>query len=266
MLARMPVLRGATNAQLTAFRGCGVIGDGRARGRISRALPLTIRSRGTSTASAISYAGMSMIRPLTFAALVVSNVFGQGSSVPYASNSDGPGPTFVNEIATSSFNGKYSSIRKVDFRNLKPLKNGRYKEDEGGVHYSEQLEEVYYLTGSATVSAQAALVLYSWFSVGGSSSQGRRALIFNLANGRLWSTQEIRWDTHFQAGQPTDKFDPVTNTLVIRSAHYIPGDAHCCVSAMDVVTYRWDGRVFAQANIQTELSQYGKNEGKKLQR
>ena len=207
-----------------------------------------------------------MIRPFTFAALVVASVFGQGSSIPYAPNSDGPGPTFASQIVASSFPGKYSSINRVDFRNLKPLKNGRYQEDEGGVHYSEQLEKVYYLTGSPTVRPQSVLVLYSWFSAGGSSSQGGRALIFSVVGGTLRSTQKISWDTHFQAGQPTDTFDPATNTLVIRSAHYIPGDAHCCVSAMDVVTYRWDGQVFAQADIQTELSQYGKNEGKKLPR
>jgi len=52
------------------------------------------------------------------------------------------------------------------------------------------------------------------------------------------------------------------NTLVIRSAHYIPGDAHCCVSAMDIVTFKWDGTRLVQSDIQTELSAYGKREGK----
>ena len=207
-----------------------------------------------------------MIRAIAPVVCGLTTLFGQISPVPYAPNSDGPGPTFASQTVASSFPGKYSSVEKVDFRNLKPLKDGRYKEDEGGVHYSEQLDKVYYLTGSPTVSPQSALVLYSWFSVGGSSSQGGRALIFTLVGGTLRSTQKISWDTHFQAGQPTDTFDPATNTLVIRSAHYIPGDAHCCVSAMDVVTYRWDGRVFAQADIQTELSRYGKSENKKLPR
>ena len=90
--------------------------------------------------------------------------------------------------------------------------------------------------------------------------------MFNLSANRLCVVQEIDWDTHFQAGQPTDSFDPSTNTLVIRSAHYIPGDAHCCVSAMDVVTLRWDGTQFAPAPIQTELSEYGKTQGKTLPR
>jgi hypothetical protein len=88
--------------------------------------------------------------------------------------------------------------------------------------------------------------------------------VFTVSESRLRSVQMIGWDTHFQAGQPTDSFDPATNTLVIRSAHYIPGDAHCCVSAMDVVTFRWNGTRLVQTGIQTELSQYGKQEGKAL--
>ena len=33
---------------------------------------------------------------------------------------------------------------------------------------------------------------------------------------------------------------------------------------MDVVTFRWDGNRFIQTGIQTELSEYGKKEGKAL--
>lgn len=63
---------------------------------------------------------------------------------------------------------------------------------------------------------------------------------------------------------PTASFDAGTNILVIRSSHYIPGDAHCCVSAMDVVTFRWDQTRFVQSELQTELSKYGKTAGKVL--
>ena len=91
-------------------------------------------------------------------------------------------------------------------------------------------------------------------------------MVFTVANGHLRSVQEIGWDTHFQAGQPTESFDPGTKTLVIRSAHCIPGDAHCCVSAVDVVTFRWDGNRFVPTGIQTELSEYGKSMGKTLPR
>jgi hypothetical protein len=193
----------------------------------------------------------------------LTSLCSQISPVPYAPDSDGPGPTFTNETITSAFPSRYSSLRQIDFRNLKPLKNGRYRRDERGVHYSEQLDDVYYL-GGPTSNDQVALVLYSWFSAGGSSSQGDVAQVFRIVNGTLRSIQKIGWDTHFQAGQPFVTFDGSANTLIIRSAHYIPGDAHCCVSAMDVVSFRWDGAAFVQADLQTELSEYGKKEGKRL--
>jgi hypothetical protein len=204
-----------------------------------------------------------LIRAITLLICGLTTLFSQTSPIPYAPNSDGPGPTFSAETSTTSFPGKYSSIQKVDFRNLKPLKNGRYQAHEGGSHYTEELDNVYYLD-SPTSNGQAVLVVYSWFDAGGSSSQGGTAQIFRIVSGTLRSTQKISWDAHFDAGQPFVSFDRNTNTLVIRSAHYIPGDAHCCVSAMDVVTYRWDGADFVQKDLRTELSGYGKRSGKEL--
>jgi hypothetical protein len=133
-------------------------------------------------------------------------------------------------------------------------------------NYAEELDSIHYLSGPSSSTQGSALALYSWTDGGGSSSQGGSATVFTVTNGRLRSVQDIGWDTHFQAGQPTDSFDPGTQTLVIRSAHYIPGDAHCCVSAMDVVAFRWDGSRFVQTGIQTELSEYGKSKGKTLPR
>jgi hypothetical protein len=215
---------------------------------------------------------------LALSSLLAAYAFGQASQVPYAPDGDGPGPTFKSENVSLSFPSVYLSIQKVDFRNFRLLildaagrpagsirfKSGRYKYDHPDGHYSEEVDSVHYLSGSS--NGGSALVLYSWFSAGGSSSSGGTAHVFTVSGGHLRSVQKIDWDTHFQAGQPTDSFDPSTNTLVIRSAHYIPGDAHCCVSAMDVVTFRWDGTSFIQTGIQTELSQYGKKEGKTLPR
>lgn len=90
--------------------------------------------------------------------------------------------------------------------------------------------------------------------------------MFALSDGHLRVIQEMSWDTHFQAGQPTDSFDAATSTLLVRTAHYIPGDAHCCVSAQDVVRLKWNGKRFVQTSLRTELSEYGKREGKSLPR
>ena len=39
---------------------------------------------------------------------------------------------------------------------------------------------------------------------------------------------------------------------------------HCCVSALDVVTLRWNGTKFEETGFKTELSGYGRAEGKTL--
>jgi len=106
--------------------------------------------------------------------------------------------------------------------------------------------------------------MVSWLEGAGSSSGGGTALVFTVSNNRLRLTQAIGWDTHFQTKERTESFDPGTDTLVVRTAHYIPGDAHCCVSAMDVITLHWNGTRFAQTDFKTELSEYGKAEGKTL--
>ena len=200
------------------------------------------------------------LRQLALLSILLAGAFGQTSQVPYAPGSDGPGPTFTSSQIPYTVPGAYSSIRKVNF------KDGRHKKDDPDDHYSERLDSIYYLGGLSSPKGESALVLRSWFDGGGSSSQGGTAQVFTVSDGHLRSVQKIGWDTHFDAGQPTHSFDPRTNTLVIRSAHYIPGDAHCCVSAMDVVTFQWDGARYVQHAIQTELSEYGKREGKTLPR
>jgi hypothetical protein len=208
------------------------------------------------------------VRLLTPMLFLAATAFGQTSDVPYAPNSDGPGPTFHSADLNISFPGSYASIREVDFRNLRTgryqLRNGTYKHDDRGEHLSVQVDSVHYLDDSS--SGGAALVLYSWFAAGGSSSQGGTAKLFLVSGRQLRCIQAIEWDTHFDAGQRTESFDPKQNTLVIRSAHYIPGDAHCCVSGMDVVTYAWNDSRFTPSRIETELSAYGKAQGKVLPR
>jgi hypothetical protein len=179
--------------------------------------------------------------------------------------------TFTDRQVSIAYPGSYASIQRVNFRNFTfhtfnddiPLKNGRYKLDEPLNHFAAQLESRHYL-GKSIPKRESVLVLLSWFAVGGSSSQGGIAQVFTLTDGHLLLVQDMDWDTQFDAGQPTVSFDANTKTLVIRTAHYIPGDAHCCVSATDVISLRWNGANFIQTDIQTELSQYGKREGKTL--
>lgn len=174
-----------------------------------------------------------------------------------------------------SYPGAHSSIKALDFRNFvfpefddrgKPdgrfvLRNGTWKyrkpDDVGEI----SLESVDFLSGNA------ALVLLSCFAAGGSSSSWGEAYVFVQFHRRLKVTQVMDWDTHFDAGRNRKhSFDLRTGKLVVDSAHYLPGDAHCCVSAMDIVTFQWNGRRFVERELRTELTEYGKGAGRTLPR
>lgn len=208
---------------------------------------------------------MKVVRPVVVA-LSSCLLFGQLSPVAY---SDSIGPLFSSELASTLFPGNYASIRKVDFRNLSypdvdiKLRDGHFQHDEPGDHQEVELGEIHYLKGRSSSSGQSALVLSSWIAAGGSSSQGAQARVFTVSGGRLSQVQVIAWDTH-SGVRPANSFDAKTNVLLIRSDHYIPGDAHCCISAVDAVTFHWNGTHFVQTDIRTELSDYGKREGKAL--
>jgi hypothetical protein len=176
-----------------------------------------------------------------------------------------------------SYPGTFEGLRDVDFNNLPlhfssapvkhgliaPLKKGRYERRSRGCMDEVVLEGSHYLPSSETGS-EYALAVYNWISGCGSSSQTGIAQIYELRAHRLKVVHQLQWDEHFGASQYFS-YDENSKTLVVRSAHYLPGDAHCCVSAMDVVTLRWNGRHLVQKGLHTELSDYGLQEGKKLE-
>ena len=79
--------------------------------------------------------------------------------------------------------------------------------------------------------------------------------MFEVSGKRLKIVQEISWDEHF-GGTPIAVFDNQAGTFTFTSAQYLPGDAHCCVSDVDVVTVRWSGLGFGESSVRTELSDY----------
>ena len=192
----------------------------------------------------------------------------QFTSVPYAGNS---GPLFSIETVNQPRPGQYRSIRDVDFRKLagprgKRLKNGRYEHTEREGKFvlqfeSVALEHVYYLNQAY------ALVLYRLVEGGGSTNNMGTAVIFGLSHRRLTAVQRITWDVDASRSEKIPRlysFDPGRNTVTILSSHYIPGDAHCCISAVDVVTLAWKDSHFEKVSLTTELSEYGRTQGKKL--
>lgn len=129
--------------------------------------------------------------------LLVPSLWAQTSLVPY---DQVYGPLFHVGSSSYLYPSRYRSIRDVDFRNLtvsfwkdengKPrlfhLRNGECKVDFDHhlLHTSVQLVGLHYLS-SAETGREHALVLYEEDDVGGSSSQGGVAQVFELASKRL---------------------------------------------------------------------------------
>lgn len=211
--------------------------------------------------------------PLVWITFVLSSrcLLAQSLSVPYAQFF---GPDFDNVRVDQSYHGMYQSIQKVDFRNMKLIvfdqsgrtetalqfKGGSRKwKEKGGEVDEAKLVEVDYLTPAD----EYALVVFHWLSVAEASNTDGYAQVFRLANHELRVIQQIRWNEQFETKEKY-AFDPASKTLTVRSAHYLTGDTHCCISAMDIFTLQWKDGAFAQTSVNTELSDYGKKEGKVL--
>ncbi len=207
--------------------------------------------------------------------LQASSLSAQTSPVPYDQLT---GPLFHARSSSYAYPGSYRSIRDVDFKNLvvtfwkdrngRPqlfhLKNGKCETDFHSGHTSVSFKGIHYLS-SAEPGQEYALAFYEENDVGGSSNQEGFAQVFELANKRLRVAQQIDWDLHYGGPYgPLDTFNENTNTFSIRSSHYMPGDGHCCVSAIDIVTFRRDGNRFLQTALRTELSDYGRLQRRKL--
>jgi hypothetical protein len=162
------------------------------------------------------------------------------------------GPSFYKVSLNYSYSKIYERIEDVDFRNLtmhvfdehgKPemkveLKKGKYENRDNVGYETVKLDSTYYLP-SQDSNRMFALVLYTWFYGGGSSNTEGIAEVFELVENRLTLIQQLGWDEHFDTTKPYALFREKSGTLIVRTAHYLPGDPHCCVSADDVITLRW---------------------------
>jgi hypothetical protein len=206
--------------------------------------------------------------------LQVSSLLAQTSQVPYDSDA---GPSFHLRTYSYVYPNGYQSIHDVDFENLKvtfgndengrpmltQLRKGGWRVDGPfGSYNSICLQGVHFLD-SAETGRQYALTVFEEDDMGAHSTTYGLAELFELTDKHLRVSQLIDWDLDYGGPYgPLDDFDEMAKTLTIRTLHYRPGDYYRRASAVDVVTYGWDGRVFSEAAIRTELSDYGKEKRK----
>ena len=227
--------------------------------------------------SASRYIRLALIVSVTicvFTCLSGPGISAQSRNVPYDPDF---GPSFSEVSLNDSSPATYDRIEEVDFRNqtfrwsdkrgkseIKViLKKGWYESRDSGGYETVKLDFIHYLP-SEDATRQYAMVLYTWSFGSGSSNTDGIAQVFELFDHRLTLRQQLEWDEHFDTSKPYMSFNAKSAMLIVRTAHYLPGDAHCCVSALDVITLRWNGSRFVKNARRTELSNYGIRAGKKI--
>ena len=181
------------------------------------------------------------MKPLTLILLFRMTAAAQlRSPIAYCESCDGREPPFSSRIARREVPGKFKSIPTGEHILL------FWAHDSLGRRKGTDSE----------------LIVQSTINMDGSSSTKLAGTVLALSKERLSEEQHLQWT--IVGRPPWYTFDAKTRKLTIRAAHYLEGDAHCCVSAVDIVTYRWDGTHFIEAEIRTELSEHGRAEGKTL--
>jgi hypothetical protein len=244
-------------------------------------MPLSLLSKSKFASTVGQQIGLPNLRAtLITAVLVASGLFlsvvirGQTHGVPYSRDF---GPGFHALAPEFPYLGSFENIAEVNFYNKTVtmfdedkhvlskarLRNGWYEHRDKFLYETVKLDSVHYLP-SQDATRQFALVLYTWFAAGGSSSTDGLAEVYALEAHQLKLVQQFSWDEHFETDNQYASFDKRSQSLTVRSGHYLPGDAHCCVSANDVVTLGWNGQRLVKKSLRVELTTYGRKNAKRL--
>jgi len=183
------------------------------------------------------------------------------SPVPYGSI----GKQF--EISKPGFvySGQYASFQEIDPKNfvvhafLKKrhlicgkLTRGHWEaKGEGGFDELDFVKS--YALPSTDENSKYLLVILEQSSAYGSSESDHYAQIWRLHDEKLSIEQQISYNTHFSGD--SDRFEHFfkkDSALQVRSSHYLEHDAHCCISAYDELTFRWNGDEYVLTRIETK--------------
>jgi len=162
------------------------------------------------------------------------------------------------------YRGRYQSLAGVDVKNFVihsfegkrhlicgKLKAGYWESHDDLALNSLRFVNSYFLPSSDPKS-EFLLVILEYYGVGGSSDSSGIAQVWKLRDSALSIQQQIDYNTHFGGAETYQKFSPEDHQFAVRSSHYLPGDAHCCISAYDELTFRWTGAEYQLARIETK--------------
>ena len=150
----------------------------------------------------------------------------------------------VKNFVIHSFGGKRHLI-------CGKLKAGYWESHEDLALNSLRLINSYPLP-SSDPKLEFLLVIFEYNGVSGSSDSSGIVQVWKLSGSHLLIQQQIEYNTHFGGAGAYQKFSPEDQHLAVRASHYLPGDAHCCISAYDELTFHWTGSEYRLARIETK--------------
>jgi hypothetical protein len=187
---------------------------------------------------------------------------------PYGGEVSGPGYSILRPDFT--YNKEFASSAEIDFRNFV-----LHTFDEKGRHFiCGQLKGGYWEArdrfgletlrwrrsfplSSESGLPEYVLVVFDEWGASGSSDGDGYAQVWRLQDKKLTIVQQIQFNTHFGEEKPAFAFKKQFEMLTVRASHYLPGDSHCCISAVDDLTFRWEDGLFKLVKRETKPNHIG---------
>lgn len=159
-----------------------------------------------------------------------------------------------------------SSIAGIDYKNYVlhtfdskgkhwtcgQLRDGFWEGIKGGPLMATLTWRNTFALGDETVSRSYALVIFDYFSGVGFRDKDLYAQIWELHGKQLKIIQQLRFNIHLLEGEDSYSYDAAQKVLTAHATHYFPGEAHCCASASDELTYRWSDNEFRLTKKETK--------------
>ena len=148
-----------------------------------------------------------------------------------------------------------TSVQEVDFNNLRYKMGNHWFQLHNGIGSKEygdgvreprsredlSLDQSFYFDRDSKGIPQHALIVLTYTSIAGSSSEEGVIQVFGIRAGHPRATQQLDYDR--QAPGTGSTFDPSTGLLTV-TARTADDSAHCCPKHVDIACYRWNGNEF----------------------
>ncbi len=205
-----------------------------------------------------------MIALLAFCLSLASQKVQIVNPQPYG-DPDWDGPEYSITQPNFTYRSEYQKLQDIDYRNFvlhtfdekgrhlicAQLKGGYWEANDRFGLETLRWRRSFPLSGESGLPEYVLVVFDEWEAHGSSDGDGY-AQVWRLQDKKLTIVQQIQFNTHFGEEKPVFAFKKRSGMLTVRASHYLPGDSHCCISAVDDLTFRWEDGLFKLVKIESK--------------